>query len=46
MHKLGVNKAYEIGPGRVLCNLIKRTVNEIEQINFSKIEDMDKLRNN
>ena len=45
MHKLGVKKAYEIGPGRVLCNLIKRTVNEIEQTNFSKIEDLDKLRN-
>lgn len=45
MHKLGVKKAYEIGPGRVLCNLIKRTVNEIEQTNFSKIEDLDKLGN-
>ena len=45
MHKFGVRKTYEIGPGRVLCNLIKRTVNEIEQTNISKIEDLDKLRN-
>ena len=45
MHKLGVKKTYEIGPGRVLSNLIRRTVNEIEQTNFSKIEDLDKLRN-
>ena len=45
MHKFGVKKTYEIGPGRVLCNLIKRTVNEIEQTNISTIEDLDKLRN-
>ncbi len=45
MHKSGVKKTYEIGPGRVLCNLIKRTVNEIEQNNISIIEDLDKLRN-
>ena len=45
MQKFGVKKAYEIGPGRILCNLIKRTANEIEQANISKIEDLDKLRN-
>ena len=44
MHKFGVRKAYEIGPGRVLCNLIKRTVNEIEQTNISTIEDLDKCK--
>ena len=45
MHKFGVKKTYEIGPGRVLCNLIRRTVNEIEQTNISTIEDLDKFRN-
>ena len=44
MHKFGVRKTYEIGPGRVLCNLIKRTVNEIEQTNISTIEDLDKCK--
>ena len=45
MHKFKVKKAYEIGPGKVLCNLIKRTVSEIEQTNISTVEDLDKLRN-
>ena len=44
MNKFGVKKTYEIGPGRVLCNLIKRTVNEIEQTNISTIEDLDKCK--
>ena len=38
-------KTYEIGPGKVLCNLIRRIANEIEQTNISTIEDLDKLRN-
>ena len=45
MNKFGVKKTYEIGPGKVLCNLIKRIANEIEQTNISTIEDLDKLRN-
>ena len=45
MQNYGIKKTYEIGPGRVLCNLIKRTVNKIEQTNVSKVEDLDKLRN-
>ncbi|MFL2801997.1 MAG: ACP S-malonyltransferase [Paracoccaceae bacterium] len=45
MQNYGIKKTYEIGPGRVLCNLIKRTVDKIEQTNVSKIEDLDKLRN-
>ena len=44
MHKFGVRKAYEIGPGRVLCNLIRRTVSDIEQTNISTIEDLDKCK--
>ena len=44
MKKFGVKSTYEIGPGRVLCNLIKRTVNEIEQTNISTIEDLDKCK--
>ena len=45
MSKFGVKKTYEIGPGKVLCNLIRRIANEIEQTNISTIEDLDKLRN-
>ena len=45
MKKSGIQKIYEIGPGRVLCNLIKRIVDNVEQENISKVEDLFKLRN-
>ena len=45
MKKSGIQKVYEIGPGRVLCNLIKRIVDSVEQENFSKVEDLVKLGN-
>ena len=45
MKKSGIQKIYEIGPGRVLCNLIKRIVDNIEQENISKVEDLFKLGN-
>ena len=44
MKKSGIQKIYEIGPGRVLCNLIKRIVDNVEQENISKVEDLFKLR--
>ena len=43
MKKSGIQKVYEIGPGRVLCNLIRRIVNITEQENISKVEDLVKL---
>ena len=45
MKKSGIQKIYEIGPGRVLCNLIKRIVDNVEQENISKVEDLFKLGN-
>ncbi len=45
MKKTGIQKIYEIGPGRVLCNLIRRIVDTIEQHNISKVEDLVKLGN-
>ena len=45
MKKSGIKIIYEIGPGRVLCNLIKRIVDDVEQENISKVEDLFKLRN-
>ena len=45
MKKSGVKKVFEIGPGRVLCNLIRRIENTIEQENISKVEDLVKLEN-
>ena len=45
MKKSGIQIIYEIGPGRVLCNLIKRIIDDVEQENISKVEDLFKLRN-
>ena len=45
MKKSGIQIIYEIGPGRVLCNLIKRIVDDVEQENISKVEDLFKLGN-
>ena len=45
MENSGIQKVYEIGPGRVLCNLIRRIVDNVEQENISKVEDLFKLRN-
>ena len=45
MKKSGIQIIYEIGPGRVLCNLIKRIVDDVDQENISKVEDLFKLRN-
>ena len=45
LKKSGILKVYEIGPGRVLCNLIRRIVNITEQENISKVEDLVKLGN-
>ena len=45
MKKSGIQIIYEVGPGRVLCNLIKRIVDDVEQENISKVEDLFKLGN-
>ena len=45
MKKSGIQIIYEIGPGRVLCNLIKRIADNVEQENISKVEDLFKLGN-
>ena len=45
MKKSGIQIIYEIGPGRVLCNLIKRIVDDVEQENISKVEDLFKIGN-
>ena len=45
MKKSGIQIIYEIGPGRVLCNLIKRIADDVEQENISKVEDLFKLGN-
>ena len=45
MENSGIQKVYEIGPGRVLCNLIRRISDTVEQENISKVEDLLKLGN-
>lgn len=41
----GVTSFYEIGPGKVLCSLIKRTSAKIQALNISGIEDIIQLSN-
>lgn len=45
MIRSGVTSFYEIGPGKVLCSLIKRTSAKIQALNISGIEDIIQLRN-
>ena len=40
-----VNTFYEIGPGRVLSSLIKRINPELQTLNISEVEDIQKLVN-
>ena len=44
MSNYGINKAYEIGPGKVLSNLVKRIDGKIDTISISKAEDLIKLK--
>lgn len=43
LYENGVNKIYEIGPGRVLAGLIKKINKEIEVINIENIENIIEL---
>ena len=45
MIRSGVTSFYEIGPGKVLCSLIKRTSAEIQALNISGVEDIIQLSN-
>ena len=40
----GVSEVFEIGPGKVLCNLIRRITSQIDHNNISKVDDLVKLR--
>ena len=42
----GFKRFIEIGPGNVLTNLIKRKLKNVDAISISKIDDLEKLRNN
>ncbi|MCC6963101.1 MAG: ACP S-malonyltransferase [candidate division Zixibacteria bacterium] len=41
LRRLGVTRFVEIGPGKVLSGLVKRTLGEVEIINLDKISDFD-----
>lgn len=45
MTRNGVTSFYEIGPGRVLCGLIKRIDPRVQIFNISGIEDVTQLEN-
>lgn len=39
----GINKIYEVGPGKVLAGLIKKINKEIEVINIESVEDINNV---
>jgi len=41
MYQLGVRRFVEVGPGKVLTGLIKKTVADVELINIDTIEDIE-----
>lgn len=41
LRRLGVTRFVEIGPGKVLSGLVKRTLGEVEIISLDKISDFD-----
>ena len=43
MRDRGVNRFIEIGPGRVLCGLIRRTVKDVETSSLEMIEHLHKI---
>ena len=43
IHQAGVQKLVEVGPGRVLCGLVKRTVPEIACMPSEDPQDFDGL---
>jgi [acyl-carrier-protein] S-malonyltransferase len=43
MHNNGVERFVEIGPGKVLSGLVKRTIKGVEINNIDKVEDLSKF---
>ena len=43
MAKSGVNEFIEIGPGRVLSGMVKRTVKDVKCENINTEEDIKKI---
>lgn len=43
MKNKGVNRFIEVGPGRVLCALVKRTVKDVEVRNLEKVEHLHNI---
>lgn len=43
MHELGVTRFVEIGPGKVLSGLIKKTLSDVEIRNIDTVEDLNEF---
>lgn len=46
MVQAGASKFVEIGPGRVLSGLIKRTVSDVDVLQFGTVKDIEKIKVN
>ena len=45
MHEIGVRNFIEIGPGKVLSGMVKRTVKDVNCFSINSIEDIKNLKN-
>ena len=45
MHDNGVKNFIEIGPGKALTGMIKRTIKEVNCFSINSITDIEKLKN-
>ena len=45
MSRLGVNKFIEIGPGKALSGMVKRTLKDVNSFSINKINDIENLNN-
>ena len=46
MHEIGVRNFIEIGPGKVLSGMVKRTVKDVNCFSINSIEDIKNLKMN
>ncbi len=45
MNKLGINNFLELGPGKVLTSMVKRTVKNVNSFSINSIADIESVKN-
>ena len=45
MSKLGINNYLEIGPGKALSGMVKRTIKNVNSFSINSLDDIKNLKN-